>query len=138
MVEKKLDLLKKELFCPPMVKCSGLDLAWMSQDGTWFCAYTLWEVHSFCWLWFWVWPSKLKVFLSCKVIAPVAHAPPLFLPYPEIININMLHFVCPAPDLFSTCTTTFKPRLVPLIISISSELLGSTSSILFKKNYYRL
>ena len=45
----------------------------------------------------------------------------------------MLHFVGPAPDLFSTCTTSFKPRLAPLMISISSELLGSTSSILSKK-----
>ena len=55
----------------------------------------------------------------------------------QICYINMLHFVGPAPDLFSTCTISFKPRLAPLMISISSELLGSTSSILSKKNYYR-
>ena len=41
-------------------------------------------------------------------VAAVACATPLFLPHPKIIYINVLHFVCPAPDLFSMCTTTFK------------------------------
>ena len=34
-----------------------------------------------------------------------------FLPHPKIIYINVLHFVCPAPNLFSMCTTTFKSGL---------------------------
>ena len=46
--------------------------------------------------------------------APVARAPPLFPPRPKIVYINVLHFVCPTPNLFSKCTTTFKPQLAPL------------------------
>ena len=33
-------------------------------------------------------------------VATVAHAPPLFLPCPEILYINMLNFSCPATNLF--------------------------------------
>ena len=42
--------------------------------------------------------------------ATSAIAPPLFLPRPESMYKYVLHFFCPAPNLFSTCTTTFESR----------------------------
>ena len=51
-------------------------------------------------------------------VAPVARAPPLFLPRPELnyLHICAPHF-CPAPNLFSTCNTAFEPRLAPLCMN---------------------
>ena len=48
-------------------------------------------------------------------VAGVACATPLFLPRPEIMYKHASHF-CPAPNLFSMCTTGFNPRLAPLAI----------------------
>ena len=41
--------------------------------------------------------------------ATSAIAPPLFLPCQENMYIYVLHFFCPVLNLFSMCTTTFKP-----------------------------
>ena len=56
--------------------------------------------------------------------ATSAIAPPLFLPRPEIMYIYVLHFFCPAPNIFSKCTTTFKLRWAPMqLCSNTSEFL---------------
>ena len=59
-----------------------------------------------------------------RPLATSAIAQPLYLPHPEIMYIYVLHFFCPAPNIFSKCTTTFKLRWAPMqLCSNTSEFL---------------
>ena len=75
------------------------------------------------WILFWI-MLLIYLYILLKPILNGAHltsatsaiAPPLFLPCPEIMYKYVLHFFCPAPNLFSTCTTTFKLQWAPICI----------------------
>ena len=50
------------------------------------------------------------IYIGAKLaVAPVAHATPLFLPRPEIIYINVLHFSAPPRTYLVSATPLFRP-----------------------------
>ena len=69
-----------------------------------------------------------------------ARATPLFLPHPEIIIFTCSTFSAAPQNCICICTTTFKPRLTPLVIHIhlSNFVTDVYTLIIYAYNWHSL
>ena len=79
----------------------------------------------------------ILIFIGAKLaVAPVARATPLFLPRPEIIYINVLHFSAPPRTYLVSATPLFRPlwrHCLYYQFLVGVPICVLTGFILFKK-----